>query len=95
MPVVIQKAQPIYPRSVGKLKDRNAAVVGIIIDAQGMPTNVHLIRSVSDSTDPKQRAIADAVDQAIIDADKQFRFKPAMFQGKPVPIELQIETSIN
>jgi len=39
----------------------------------------------------KQRPIALAHDENAIKAVKEYRFEPAEFQGKPVPVETTVE----
>jgi periplasmic protein TonB len=57
-------------------------VVSLIVDAQGNPQRVQVLRPLGKGLDEK--AVA---------AVRQYRFKPATLQGKPVAVELNIEVN--
>ena len=57
-------------------------LIQLIVDRDGLPQNVHVIRSVGIGLD----------DNAIA-AVKQYRFTPAMEDGKPVAVQLNIEVN--
>lgn len=52
----------------------------MIVDANGNPQQIHVVRSLGMGLDEKA-----------IEAVKQYRFVPAMYKGKPVPVEINIE----
>jgi len=55
--------------------------IGLIVDANGVPRNVHVIKGLEPS-----------MDDNAMDAVKQYRFKPAMLDGTtPVPVEITVE----
>ena len=56
--------------------------MNLIVDQQGRPQNVHVIRGVGMGLDEKAR-----------EAVMQYKFKPAMEGGKPVAVELNIEVN--
>jgi len=57
--------------------------VGLIVDAQGNPQNVHILR-----------ALGMGLDDKAMDAVRKYKFKPAMRDGKtPVAVNLQIEVN--
>ena len=55
-----------------------------------MPQDVHVVKSIAESS-PKLRSVAQGLDANAVNAAKQYRFKPATYQGKPVPYELKVE----
>ena len=55
--------------------------------------DIHVVRSSADRIDKVHRAVALSLDQAAIDAVKKYRFEPATYQGKPVPVELYVEVN--
>ncbi len=79
-PVVIYKVEPEFSEEARKAKFMGNVLVNLIVDAKGMPQNVHVLRGVGMGLDDKAMA-----------AVKQYRFKPAMEGGKPVPVELNVE----
>jgi hypothetical protein len=58
------------------------------IDTDGKPIDVHILPS-SKSVDNGNLAIDTRM--MCINTVQQYRFKPATFQGKPIPIDLIVE----
>ena len=54
----------------------------LIVDAQGNPTRVQVVRHLGMGLDKKA-----------VEAVKQYRFTPAMRFGKPVAVEVNIEVN--
>jgi periplasmic protein TonB len=79
-PVVISKVEPEFSEEARKAKFMGVVLVNLIVDAKGMPQNVHVLRGVGMGLDDKALA-----------AVRQYRFKPAIEGGKPVPVELNVE----
>jgi periplasmic protein TonB len=79
-PVVIYQVEPEFSEEARKAKFMGIVTVNLIVDAQGRPQNVHVLRGVGMGLDDK--AVA---------AVKLYRFKPAMEGGKPVPVELKVQ----
>ena len=59
-------------------------LVNIWVDEKGVPLHVHVIRPVGMGLD--ERAVA---------AVKQYRFKPAMENGRPVTVEMNVEVTFS
>jgi len=55
-------------------------VLGLKVDAHGMPQDIHIARSLEAS-----------LDQKAIEAVQRYRFTPAMKEGIPVPVAINIE----
>ena len=81
-PVVIYQVEPEFSEEARKAKFMGVVLVNLIVDAQGRPQNVYTLRGVGMGLDEKA-----------IEAVKQYRFKPAMEGGKPVPVTLNIEVN--
>jgi len=81
-PVVIYQVEPEFSEEARKAKFMGVVLVNLIVDPQGRPQNVHVIRGVGMGLDGKA-----------VDAVKQYRFKPAMEGGKPVAVELNVEVN--
>jgi periplasmic protein TonB len=79
-PVVIFQVEPEFSEEARKAKFMGVVTVNLIVDAQGRPENVHVLRGVGMG-----------LDQKAVDAVKQYRFKPAMEAGKPVPVQLNVQ----
>jgi TonB family protein len=83
-PAPLHTVEAEFPKSGKSLKKGFQAIVlvGLIVDAQGSPQNVHITRSYNSDFD------AEAVK-----AIKQYRFKPAMRAGQPVAVAITIEVN--
>ncbi|HEY4380458.1 MAG TPA: energy transducer TonB [Acidobacteriaceae bacterium] len=82
MPVVLQKVDPEFSEEAREAKFMGTVLVALIVDQNGKPQNVHLIRGAGKGLD--ERAIA---------AIQQYRFRPAMENGKPVAVALNYEVA--
>jgi protein TonB len=79
-PVVIYQVEPEFSEEARKAKFMGVVVVNLIVDSKGMPQNVHVLRGVGMG-----------LDQKAVEAVRQYRFKPAIAEGKPVPVELNVQ----
>jgi TonB family protein len=75
-PELIHKTDP----ESKKAKFNGIVLVNFIVDAKGKPQNVRVLRGVGMG-----------LDEEAIKAVKQYKFKPAMEDGKPVPVGLNVE----
>jgi protein TonB len=66
-------------------------VIALTVDAAGNPHDVRVARSLSQDVSKKYKQIALGLDDNAVAAVKQYRFQPAQFQGKPVPVETKVE----
>jgi protein TonB len=97
-PKVLYQTEPTFTKDARKQKVSGIALVNLTVDSEGHPTGVHILRSIANSLDKKHQdqkhiAAAQTLDQAAVDAVKLYRFEPATFQGKPVPVELNVEVN--
>lgn len=81
-PQVIYAPDPEFSDEARRAKYQGICVVSVIVDAQGNPQHVHVIRPLGMGLDEKA-----------IEAVKQYKFRPAVFQGHPVPVEVNIEVN--
>jgi periplasmic protein TonB len=72
----------------------NGMVIVLTVDAEGNPTKVHVKNSRVDSVDKKSRRAQQLLEDKMVETVKQYKFKPAMFQGKPVAVDLNISMDI-
>ena len=84
-PIVINSVPPRFSSYVPDKEISGACLIGLIVDRSGHPRNVHVIRSLEPN-----------LDDLAIDAVKQYRFKPAMKDGKmAVPVEVNVEVNFH
>jgi TonB family protein len=68
-------------------------MVALVVDVDGHVKNVRVVRSAADGQPEKLKAAAQTLDDKAIEAVKQYRFEPAMFEGRPVPVALNVEVN--
>lgn len=78
-PQLIYQVDPEFSEEARKAKFQGEVLVHLIVDAQGRPTNVRVIRPVGMGLDEKAR-----------EAVAQYKFRPARKGGQPVPVELNV-----
>jgi protein TonB len=81
-PIPIYTVEPEFSEEARKAKVAGNVLVNLWVGTDGLPSHVHVIRGVGMGLDEKA-----------VEAVKQYRFKPAMENGKPVLVELNIEVN--
>lgn len=81
-PVLIYDPDPEFSDEARRAKYQGVCVVGLVVDSQGNPQQVHVVRPLGMGLDEKA-----------VEAVRQYKFKPAMYKGKPVPVEINIEVN--
>ena len=81
-PQLIYSVDPEFSDEARRAKFQGVCVVSLVVDAQGNPQRVQVVRHLGMGLD--QKAVA---------AVRQYRFKPATLQGRPVPVEVNIEVN--
>ena len=71
---------PEFSDEARRAKYQGVVVLDIIVDAQGNPQHIKVVRQLGMGLDEKA-----------VEAVKQYKFKPGMFQGKAVPVEMNVE----
>jgi TonB family protein len=79
-PKAILQANASFSEYARKNKIQGTVVLTLIVDAHGLPQEVHVTRSLEPSLD--QEAIA---------AVMRYRFHPAMKAGRPVSVQVSVE----
>jgi TonB family protein len=90
-PQIIYSVDAEFTDKARKKKLNGTCTVGLLVDATGMPHDVHIVKSAAEGVPSKLRSAAQRLDEKSIEAVKQYKFKPAMFQGKAVPVETTVE----
>jgi TonB family protein len=74
-PVVEKRVDPVYPEEYRRARVAGLVVLEAAVSQAGTVENVGIIKS-----------LAPGLDMAAVNAVRQWRFKPAMKDGKPVPV---------
>ncbi len=81
-PQLVFAPDPEFSDEARRAKYQGVCVVSLIVDAQGNPQRVQVVRHLGMGLDEKA-----------VEAVRQYKFKPATLQGKPVPVEVNIEVN--
>ena len=81
-PKIIFSVDPEFSDEARRAKYQGVVVISLIVDAQGNPQHVRVVRQLGMGLDEKA-----------VEAVKQYKFKPALMQGKAVPVEINIEVN--
>ncbi len=81
-PSVLSKVEPEYSEEARKAKWQGTVILALVVDDQGRPQNLKVLRS-----------LGLGLDQKAIEAVEKWRFKPGMKDGKPVPVQATIEVN--
>jgi hypothetical protein len=96
-PTVVHSVAPKFPEASQRIQFQATALVNLYVEVDGKPTNVHAVRTTFfDSKGhvilgPASPELRQELQETATDAVKQYRFKPAMQNGKAVPVELNVE----
>lgn len=83
-PVVIHSVEPEFTAEARAANFQGSVSIQLIVDGQGNPQNVHVVRRLGMGLDEK--AVA---------AVRQYRFRPAMYEGHPVAVQLVIDVDFH
>lgn len=72
---------PMYTDSARRKKTNGQVILAVALNAQGTIDEVKVVRSLEPG-----------LDQASVDAVKQWKFTPATKDGKPVAVQFEVET---
>ncbi len=92
-PVLLSTVEPEYTEKARKAKLSGDCQVRVTVDKDGVPQNATVARSLAESVPPNQRDAALSLDAKAIEAVEGYRFRPAMFGDKSVPIEMTVSVN--
>jgi TonB family protein len=81
-PKPLATPDPEYTEEARKAKYQGTCILGLIVDAEGHPRDIRVSKSVGLG-----------LDQKAIDAVRQWRFEPAMKDGRAVAVQISVEVS--
>ncbi|HTS68044.1 MAG TPA: energy transducer TonB [Terriglobia bacterium] len=81
-PIAIYSPEPAYSDEARKAKFQGIVLLWIVVDAQGNVRNVQVAK-----------ALGMGLDEEAVKTVSSWRFKPALRQGVPVPVQVQVEVS--
>jgi outer membrane biosynthesis protein TonB len=85
-PIVIHSAEAEFSDYARRHRIGGSGNLSVVVDEHGFPHDVQL-----DTADPDSKVLDPSLVLNAISAIRQYRFKPAMKNGMPVPVQIQIE----
>lgn len=82
-PVAIHTPDPKFPKQARAAKFSGNVVIALIVDSHGNPRDVHVLRGVG----------IYGLDDAALQAVSKYKFKPALKNGIPVAVRLNVEVN--
>jgi protein TonB len=79
-PQPVSTPDPEYTEQARQAKTQGTCVLWLIVDDQGRPRDIRVVRGLGFGLDTKA-----------IEAVKQWRFEPAMKDGRPVNVQISVE----
>jgi protein TonB len=77
-PTKTKDVKPVYPAQAQSAKAQGAVIIEATIDADGKVIDAVVLRSVP------------MLDQAALDAVRQWEYSPTLLNGKPVPVKMTV-----
>jgi len=83
-PQAISSPDPDYTEEARRAKKQGTCVLWLIVDAAGKPRDIKVVRGLGLGLDAKA-----------LEAVKQWRFQPALKDGKPVDVQISVEVEFH
>jgi periplasmic protein TonB len=83
-PQVIHSIQPEFTPEARQANYEGTVSIQLIVDSQGNPQAIHVVRH-----------LGMGLDQKAIEAVQQYRFRPAIYQGHPVAVQMVIDVEFH
>ncbi len=83
VPRLLRKIPPLYPEIAKQARVEGIVVLGVRIDSKGRVTEVKVLKSIP------------LLDQAAVDAVRQWVYEPYLSKGKPIPVVFSVSVIFN
>lgn len=83
-PQVVHSVDPQFTAQARQADYQGTVSIQLIVDAHGNPQDIHVVRHLRMGLDEKA-----------VEAVRQYRFRPAMYQGHPVAVQMIIDVTFN
>ncbi|MGA2537354.1 MAG: energy transducer TonB [Terracidiphilus sp.] len=83
-PQVVHSAEPEFTEDARRANFQGDVQIKLIVDTQGNPQDIRLASHLGMGLEEKA-----------IEAVRQYRFKPAMYQGHPVPVQIVVDVAFH
>jgi len=83
-PTAISAPDPDYTEEARRAKKQGTCVLWLIVDSTGHPRDIRVIRG-----------LGFGLDQKALDAVKQWKFQPALKDGRPVDVQISVQVDFH
>jgi TonB family protein len=83
-PQVLHSVEPEFTQDARQANFQGSVLMQLIVDSQGNPQDIRVTRHLGMGLDEKA-----------IEAVRQYKFKPAMYQGHPVSVQIVIDVDFH
>ncbi len=83
-PQVLHTVDPEFTDEARRARYEGTVAIRLIVDASGNPQNIEIVRHLGMGLDEKA-----------IEAVRQYKFKPAMYQGHPVAVRMVLDVGFH
>lgn len=83
-PILVYGPDPEFSDEARRAKYEGVCVVELVVDAQGNPQDEKVVR-----------ALGMGLDQKAIEAVRRYKFKPALYKGRPVAVAVDVEVNFH
>jgi protein TonB len=90
-PTLLFAPDPEFNELVRKARISGKITVGLVVDTEGNPQQVHIVNSITSTAAVKNQQAAQSMDEEALKAVRRYRYNPALHDGKPVPYELSVD----
>src|ERR1700691_2868662 len=81
-PSILYKVEPEYSEEARKAKFQGTVLLFVVVDEKGLPRDIKILRP-----------LGLGLDQKAVEAVEKWKFSPGKKDGKPVPVQAQIEVN--
>jgi len=92
-PKLVSAVDPEFTAEARRKRLQGVVVVSVTVDTSGNPQDVRVARSMAEDVSKKDKQTAVGLDEKAVEAVKQYKFQAGQFQGKPVPVEIEVRVN--
>jgi hypothetical protein len=94
-PRLIHSVEPEFSKKMRKSNSSGSCSVALTVDTDGNPKDAHIVKTTPDTKDEEPGDFVTEMQDICISTVRQYRFTPATYLGKPVPIDLKVEINFH
>ncbi|MGB6134416.1 MAG: energy transducer TonB [Acidobacteriaceae bacterium] len=83
-PELLHSVEPEFTDQARAARYQGVVAIQLIVDSYGNPEDIQIVKH-----------LGMGLDQKAIDAVRQYKFRPAMYQGHPVPVRLVVDVNFH